>query len=255
MTDENHKDALALRAEGWQPKNIARKLGLRPAEVEAFLRKAAAEMQADREARGELPELLECVTDEIGARWLLDGQRDGFDESEEELQGLSHVFVTRLDRGKRLFVGFLVDYWCLGVKDTLPSRRVDLLEYSFTKTAMFSLYGGTRQISLEQAQAIVYGAIEYARKLGFEPHPDTAEALTVLGPRPESLLPLEFGKNGRPMYLNGPDDDVDKVLATLNRAVGEGNYGLQVIESDDDYLDDEDGDEDGAIPILFPRGR
>lgn len=258
MTEQNQKEALALRAGGLSPKNIARSLGLRPSAVEAFLRKAAAEAQADREARGELPELLECVTDGICARWLLDGQRDGFDETEEELQGLSHVIVTRLDRGKRLFAGFLIDYWCLGVKDVLPSRRADLAEYSFTKSVMFAPYGEARQISLEQAQAIVYGAIDYARKLGFEPHPDAVEALSVFGPRPESLLPLEFGKNGRPVYVNGPEDDVNKILDALNGSVGEDNYDFLAIDPDEDDLDwfeDEEEDEDegdGAVPIAFP---
>jgi hypothetical protein len=241
----NHDEILALRADGWQPKNIAKKLGLRLAAVETVLRDAATLAQAEREARGELPELLECLTDRIGFRYLIENQQGGddFDDFESQLLGLSHVLVTRLDRGKRLSVNFMVDYWCLGAKSALPSRRVDLMEHNFLKNTLFGPYGGAQPITLEQAQSIVYGAIEYARKLGFEPHPDAIEALKVLGPRPETLLPLEFGKNGRVTFINGPDDDVYKIQKILKATVGEGNYDFfaqkMLFEDDDEYEDDE----------------
>jgi hypothetical protein len=236
----NHEEILALRADGWQPKNIAKKLGLRPAAVEAVLRDAATQEQAEREARGELPELLECLTDGIGFRYLLENQRDeeDFDEIDRQLLGLSQVLVTRLDRGKRLHANFMVDYWCLGIKNAIPVRRVDLVDYNQTKETLFGLYGGAQPITLEQAQSIVYGATEYARKLGFEPHPDGIEAFKVLGPRPETLLPLEFGKNGRPTFINGPEDDIFKTMNTLNASVGKGNYDF--IKQEMLFEDDED---------------
>ena len=46
------------------------------------------------------------------------------------------------------------------------------------------------EISLEQAQAIVYGAVDYARSLDFEPRRDlNTKAQIHLGLRPETLLP------------------------------------------------------------------
>jgi hypothetical protein len=238
----NHEEILALRADGWQPKNIAKKLGLRLAAVEAVLRDVATQEQAGREARGELPELLECLTDSIGFRYLFENRRDEdeFDGFESQLLGLSHVVVTRLDRGKRLSVNFMVDYWCLGVKNALPPRRSDLVEYDFLKKTLFGPYGGAHPITLEQAQSIVYGAMEYARKLGLEPHPDGIEALKVLGPRPETLLPLKFGKNGRPTFINGPEDDVFKTINTLDASIGKRNYDFIKQE----MLFDDDGEDD-----------
>ncbi len=228
----NDEEILALRADGWQPKNIAKKLGLRPAAVEAVLRDVATQEQAEREARGELPELLECLTDSLCLRWLFENKRkdNNFDPMERELLGLSHVMVARMDRGKYIYSNFMIDYWCLGVKDAIPMRKSDIIEYKKIKSGLFSPYGGPQQITLEQAQSMVYGAIEYAQKLGFEPHPDGIEALKLLGPRPKKLLPLKFGKNGKPLFINGPHDDVFGILDTLNTSVGKGKYhfGVQV---------------------------
>jgi hypothetical protein len=232
----------ALRADGWQAKFIARKLGLRTGEVEAVLRRAAVAEQEERDARGELPELLECVTDSFCARWLLDGDQseENYDDFATEFLGLSHILVTRRDRGKLLSVDFLVDYWCLGAKNAMGPRRADLWEYKQMKEMLFSLYGPPQQITLEQAQAIVYGAIDFARKLGFEPHQDTSAALKFLGPRPETLLPLSYGKAGKPVFINGPDDDVSEVMQTLDASVGKGNYGhlfISPLDLEDDFDD------------------
>jgi hypothetical protein len=60
--------------------------------------------------------------------------------------------------------------------------------------------------------------------LGFVPHPDFAQAQPHLGLRPEKLIPIEFGKDGKPYYINGPYDNADRIAATLNQSVGKGNY-------------------------------
>ena len=35
---------------------------------------------------------------------------------------------------------------------------------------------------------------------------------------------IRFGREGRPLYANGPYDDTDRVLATLRRAVGDEGF-------------------------------
>lgn len=44
-----------------------------------------------------------------------------------------------------------------------------------------SFSDGYEEISLDQAQAIVYDAIDYANKLGFEPHKDFQQTKNHLG--------------------------------------------------------------------------
>ena len=68
--------------------------------------------------------------------------------------------------------GFLIDYWCLGVKDALL-KKGDRQKYEIFKQHVENTFGEKfEEISLEQAQAIVFGAVDYASSLGFQPHAD-----------------------------------------------------------------------------------
>jgi hypothetical protein len=79
-------------------------------------------------------------------------------------------------------------------------------------------------VTLEEAQAIVFGAIDYAAGLGFDPHPDFTASKAHLGQRRDALIPIEFGKDGKPMYVTGPYDNPDRILTKLQQTVGKGNY-------------------------------
>jgi hypothetical protein len=35
---------------------------------------------------------------------------------------------------------------------------------------------------------------------------------------------LTFGRDGKPMYISGPHDDGEKIIRTLRRGLGDGNY-------------------------------
>ena len=35
---------------------------------------------------------------------------------------------------------------------------------------------------------------------------------------------LTFGRDGKPMYIPGPDDDGERILRKLRRSLGDGNY-------------------------------
>ena len=79
------------------------------------------------------------------------------------------------------------------------------------------------QVPLELGRQIVYGAIGYARELGFEPHPDFARAAGYLGTW-VGECELTFGRDGKPMYISGPHDDGEKIIRKLRRSLGDGNY-------------------------------
>jgi hypothetical protein len=65
--------------------------------------------------------------------------------------------------------------------------------------------------------------LEYASGLGFAPHPDFEQARPHLGPwtGPSTIT---FGRDGRPYYISGPDDDPASVLRTLRRTVGDRGF-------------------------------
>jgi hypothetical protein len=66
-------------------------------------------------------------------------------------------------------------------------------------------------------------AIGYARGLGFEPHADFARAAGHLGEW-DGVCGLEFGRDGMPMYIEGPRDDTWRIMHTLRQNVGDGNF-------------------------------
>lgn len=71
-------------------------------------------------------------------------------------------------------------------------------------------------VPLELAQHLVLGAVEYARSLGFMPHRDFRRTRRALGSW-DGPSAITFGKDGKPLYVNGPYDDPERVLATLER--------------------------------------
>ncbi len=79
------------------------------------------------------------------------------------------------------------------------------------------------EVPLVLAQRIVFGAVGYARGLGFEPHADFAKAAGHLGEW-DGVCDLEFGRDGMPMYIEGPHDDTWRIMHTLRQNVGDGNF-------------------------------
>jgi hypothetical protein len=143
--------------------------------------------------------------------------------SEEDLPHLVTVVVTRKLYGDRLFpVLALLDRTCLGVKDAhMPGPMTEGELWSFLHL-VGEPYGGMEECPPLVAQSLVFHAVDYARRLGFEPHRDFVESL--YGPRPAQLLPTPWHAEERPIYLSGPRDDAQRVLSRLDAAVGAGNY-------------------------------
>jgi hypothetical protein len=84
----------------------------------------------------------------------------------------------------------------------------------------FCGYGGDPlEVPVELAREVVFGSVEYARSLGFDPHPDFAAAEGHLGSwtGPGTIT---FGKDGKPLYICGPCDDPRPVIRTLERTAG-----------------------------------
>lgn len=230
MTPEQEQAIVDLRSRNVAPKQIARQLGLRPAEVSAFLKAQAEQVTATRVASGELNPVFECLVNKncLSALTSLPKPKAETPENEgldDEGAGYAIVTVARTAGFNRLEVcTYLVDVWCLGVKDVSGLRKVDPTTYKdFVGFAYREFPGGTEKISLEMAQAIVLGSVEYAAKLGLQPHRDFAPVRSHLGDWNGEPV-LNFGKDGQPFYMNGPYDDPMKILKILRENVGEGNF-------------------------------
>lgn len=147
----------------------------------------------------------------------------------EEVRGLIAVLVAADDSrsAKAQVVGFLLDVWCLGVKNALPPEPMTASQLAGHRHAYFDAFAGHVQVPADLARALVFGAAAYARGLGFDPQADFAAAAVVLG-EPASPCPIGFGRDGKPFYVNGPYDDSEQVVRTLRRAVGDDGFHYAV---------------------------
>lgn len=218
-----------LRAEGLAPKEIARALGVRPAVVAPLVRMIAAE----RATANTEPELYGC--------WVSPGWREGLEvtghpewpdveaATDRETSGLVGVLVARESGNRKVSVcGYLIDVWCLGVKNALGPRRMSRGELPAFKRVYFSPWGSSGVATpIELARELVLGAAEYARTLGFAPHADFEPARDHLGPWTGPAA-IGFGRDGMPFYADGPYDDPTRVLHTLEESVGSGNFHFAV---------------------------
>ena len=142
-------------------------------------------------------------------------------------QGFARILIARLQPNDNILFGeYIVDYFCLGVKDssTASNIRSDL----FFNEVIPRLYSGTPPLDIEAnlAHEVVWGAVEYAKELGFEPHRNFRDSQRVLDP-PDALPrdgAIDFGYQGRPLYIPAPGDNQAGVIRRLIESVGLGNF-------------------------------
>lgn len=146
---------------------------------------------------------------------------------EKDDMGLVEVLVAREQPDGDICLGlYLIDKYCLGLKNTLAKVNVSRTEYQ--KEAVPTLFHGTKpeKCSPELAHQMIYASIEYAEQFGFQPEADFALTQNILAPRGElaESYQLTFGKNGKPFFIAGPHDNVARVLRQLEKTAGPGNF-------------------------------
>lgn len=166
--------------------------------------------------------------------------------------GLSEVIITRRRKDGDLSVGcFLVDTFCLGVKDAFYRHKFtddDLKDLLRKLEAKFSM----KEISYEEAHNLILGAVEFAEEAGIEPHKDFEITSNILEEDNDDipLIEYEYGKDGKYLLIVGPTGIEIKYLNTLRDRLGDKfDYVAPFgdIPFDDDYDDDyyyEDGWDD-----------
>lgn len=141
------------------------------------------------------------------------------------LSGMASIIMCRvMPSGKQIVGIYLVDVFCTGLKNTGARFNMDALDFEEFKTSF------EQQQELEEAnptllQNIIYGAIEYAEDLGFQPAKDFSITEYILDPADKiGYIDIDFGKDGKPFYIEGPHDNVRAILKKLDNAVGPNNY-------------------------------
>ena len=228
MTDSTLQEQVrALRAKGLSPKLVARALGVRPAVVAQSIRAIAAADAASHPDPADR-ELRHCL---VSPGWSTGLTVDGhpewrdIDEPDPFHSGVAVVLIARDAGRSRLSVcGYLVDVYCLGVKNVIGPRLMSADQCDeFTRRYFGAFDEPPIAVPVELAQNLVHGAVDFARSLGFEPVAEFDDVKGHLGPW-EGPSSIGFGLNGKPYYVEGPYDDAGRILRQLERGAGRENF-------------------------------
>jgi|SRR5579872_1170475 len=152
--------------------------------------------------------------------------------------GLGSVWISRkLPKGQLSVAMFLLDVFCLGVKNAML-WRISRREYKMI--LMMNFAESMTPIQACCLKKLVLGAAAYADSFGFSPHEDYAAALTALEgiDARDCEAEYSFGRNGKPFYVRGPNEsqaESQRIIGQLRRRCGEEGF---------DFLTDMDTDEE-----------
>lgn len=158
--------------------------------------------------------------------------------SDWEIAGEAHIIVSRINRRGDIVVGsYLVDIFCLGVKDTFWNI-VD-------EKSLLSNVGGSKiyeEISYPEVHNLILGAIEFAEEAGIEPAPDFALTQYILSEDTDDipLIEYDYGCEGKHHLVIGEDGAERKYLSVLEKNLGDNFTFVDLFDEYDDTEDDED---------------
>lgn len=155
-------------------------------------------------------------------------------------KGIGHALIARREPSGGLVYGvFLVDVFCLGVKSSFwrtgTSSEIDEL---VEKMGHFETM---RDIDPACLAKFIKEAVEYAQFYGFSPDPDYRHASKLLDGIDSSTCPTKFnfGRDGRPFYIQGPNESPAQAAAIMRAVQNAGGHFLvEALLDDDDEADE-----------------
>jgi hypothetical protein len=148
--------------------------------------------------------------------------------------GIGHVIVARaLPSGLLGCAYFLVDVFCLGVKDVFYAEigEKDL------RSRLAAQHDVQSFIDIEPARArkLIRGAASYAAGLGLQAAEDTPVVEAIFGDvdAGDCTETFTFGKDGKPFFVSGPNDKPARIRAITrilqeSRGTGGWDYLVEV---------------------------
>ena len=160
--------------------------------------------------------------------------------------GMATIIISRIHTSGYVTFGvYLVDLFCLGVKDTVYQFNIPGFEFD-QYINEFSDHEKLISCDYVLAHNIIYGSIEFADEFEFLPHKDfTNVTKYILEEDDENvdLMDIEFGKNGKPFVVAEIGNEPVNVISQLEKTAGPGNFEVIYIDENGfghDYFDDED---------------
>ena len=162
---------------------------------------------------------------------------------------MAQVLVMRSHVNGNITAGiYLVDLWCLGVKDTTYF-------FNLTQEEIQERFGDDFDKMFSEADYdlvhnIVYAGHDFALEYDIKPHADFAITKFILEEDDDSipLIEIEVGDEDKPHLFVTQPGQYSEALAKLKKNAGEGNYFYSIAAEDDEedfeeegYGDDDDG--------------
>jgi hypothetical protein len=160
-------------------------------------------------------------------------------------EGIGQLLLSRsLSNGSVAFAVFLVDVYCLGVKNAYADIR-PRVQYEEKLYNDFRRQFEVIALTPECARKLVEGAVQYAESIGLPPHADYRLAKQIFGDISAESCNEEFvyGKDGKPFFIAGPHDDEYRcrhILKTMESHLGPDGYHFLVSIDDPSSLVMED---------------
>ena len=158
-----------------------------------------------------------------------------FDET-----GIGYVLVSRLHQNENIsFAYFLVDIFCLGVKDCDYKLRQTKDEFAAFLQLFHSL--NLRPCSYEEAHNMIYGAIAFAEEGGIKPHKNFGLTQYFLKEDTEDipLIEYKYGRNGKHFLCAEDNIELTTYLPILQKTLGDKvEFIVGETETDDDYKEE-----------------
>jgi len=167
-------------------------------------------------------------------------------------KGMGYALISRVLPSGRIAIGaFLIDRYCLGVKNAIAA---------LTGRSMYDekfVQGMKERFAFhDEAPAFVRKLVEqsvaYARDLGFSPHEDYHKAKMIFGDidATQCTQEFEFGLDGQPFFMRGPFDTPERcryIYNMLSKHITPEQLSAMIAA--DQYAPDRLGSEDGALYI------
>jgi hypothetical protein len=167
--------------------------------------------------------------------------------------GSGYLVVSRFKADGRVEAGFfLLDVFCLGVKDAGFHQFGSIADYQENLVERFFPDGNFERMTPEAARKLTEDAISYAKGLGFAPCADYKKASRVFGgiTTADCDEQFVFGQNDKPFYIQGPWESpacVERILRVLEARCGEGGYHYTIAGDNFEPFDGEEQNGEGGF--------
>jgi hypothetical protein len=169
--------------------------------------------------------------------------------------GIGYLVLARQEsEGWLVFASFLVDVYCLGVKNAFwtAGSSQELAELLRRMDATQTM----QPIDPACLVKIVTGAVTFAHSFGFSPHRDYRHAALLFEGIDPSECPDQFtyGRDGKPFYIQGPNESSAQAESIMRRAVEAGGHyvigeslgRVESLDTEDAFGELEDLDEEDS---------